>query len=74
MLRATESEILQQYEKTYTGSKMQGNTVAELEHVEFPSVALESGESSSVVKQCQLSTGRVARCQQGFPAQNLVKN
>ena len=53
MLRATESEILQQYEKTYTGSNMQGNSVAELEHVEFPNVALESGvsESSSVVEQ-----------------------
>ncbi|CAM4571161.1 unnamed protein product [Leuciscus chuanchicus] len=42
MFRATESEILQQFEKTYTDPNMQDNSVAELEHVECPSVALES--------------------------------
>ena len=45
MLRATESEILQKFEKTFTNPNMQGQSVAELEHVKCPSVALESGVS-----------------------------
>ena len=47
MLRATESEILQQFDKTFTEPNMQGHSVAELEHVKCPSVALESGVSVS---------------------------
>ncbi|KAJ8004122.1 hypothetical protein DPEC_G00155500 [Dallia pectoralis] len=42
MLRATESEIVQQFEKTYTDPNIKGNFVTEPEHVECPSVALES--------------------------------
>lgn len=47
MVRATESEILQQFQKTFTDPNMQGHSVAELEHVKCPSVALESGVSVS---------------------------
>ena len=47
MLRATESEILQQFEKTFNDPNIQGHSVAELEHVKCPSVALESGVSVS---------------------------
>ena len=47
MLRATESEILQQFDKTFTEPNMQGHSVAELEHVKCPSVALESVVSVS---------------------------
>ena len=47
MLRATESEILQEFQKTFTDPNMPGHSVAELEHVKCPSVALESGVSVS---------------------------
>ena len=47
MLRATKSEILQQFDKTFTEPNMQGHSVTELEHVKCQSVALESGVSVS---------------------------
>ena len=47
MLRATESEILQQFQKIFTDPSMPGHSVAELKHVKSPSVALESGVSVS---------------------------
>lgn len=49
MVKDTESEILQQFEKACTDPNMQGNPVAELvsELVEYPSVTLESGVSVS---------------------------
>lgn len=44
--KATEFEILEKFEETFTSSNTQGN-MATIEHTEYPSVLVESGVSAS---------------------------